>query len=83
MSGIHSKVTFSRVSQQATARVSFCWNCAYGFGLDVIHVIHVNHIIGDIATFEDWSGSVQICNSQGLDMPRQASPNKQSESLGG
>ena len=37
-------------------------------------------IIGDIAKLEDWSGSVQISTCQGLDLPRQASPNKQSES---
>ena len=40
-------------------------------------------IIGDTATIEDWSGSVSLSNSQGLDLPGQASPNKQSESLGG
>ena len=40
-------------------------------------------IIGDIAKIKDWSGSVQISNSQGLDLPRQASPKKQTESLGG
>ena len=32
---------------------------------------------------EDWSGSVSLRNRQGLDLPRQASTKKQSESLGG
>ena len=38
-------------------------------------------IIGDIAKIEDWSESVQISTCQGLDLPGQASPNKQSKSL--
>ena len=40
-------------------------------------------IPGDIAKIEDPSGSVQMSNSHNLDLPGQASPNKQSESLGG
>ena len=40
-------------------------------------------IIGHNAKIEDWSGSVSLRNSQGLDLPRQASTKKQSESLGG
>ena len=38
-------------------------------------------IIGTLGKIEDWSGSVQISACQGLEMPGQASPNKQSESL--
>ena len=38
--------------------------------------------IGDIAKIEDWSGSVSLSNSQGLDLPGQASPTEQSECLG-
>ena len=32
---------------------------------------------------EDWSGSVSLRNSQRLDLPGQANPTKQSESVGG
>ena len=45
-------------------------------------VVH-RDIAGDIAKIEDPSGSVQTSNSHNLDLPGQASPNKQSESLGG
>ena len=38
-------------------------------------------IIEDIAELEDRSLSIQLSTCQGLDLPGQASPNKQSESL--
>ena len=38
-------------------------------------------ITGDIAQIEHWSGSVQKSTCQGLNLPGQASRNKQSESL--
>ena len=40
-------------------------------------------ISGDIAKIDEWSGSAQISNSQGLDLPGQARSNKQSKSLDG
>ena len=43
----------------------------------------IRDTIGDIAQIEDWSGSVSSSNSQGLHLLRQASPTRQSESLGG
>ena len=53
------------------------------FLLNLAHSSIRAHIVGDIAKIEDWSGSVSFCNSQGLDLTGQASPTKQSASLGG
>ena len=46
--------------------------------------VYINQdVIGDRAEIEDWSKYDQISNNQSLDLPRQASQKKQSESLGG